>query len=118
MINFLYISIVLHFLVAALIFGVFAAGFLITVKAKKKYGKVSEEWKFFIWGLLILFFSEIIDIFTPIFQAPLGGPNVFSEAIEVVGLSLIFLSIYRFIANIKKRNEVVAGDRDERHSQI
>lgn len=97
MINFLHISIALHFLVAALIFGIFAAGFLITIKAKKKYDRVSEEWKFFIWGLLLLFFSEVIDIFTPIFEAPLGGPNVFSEAIEVVGLSLIFLSIYRFI---------------------
>lgn len=103
--NLFQISILSHILVVGISAGIFVASFLISIKSKRKYGRISPYWKFFNWGVFIILLSEIIDIFTPIFEAPLGGPNVFSESIEIVGLGFLFLALLGFTKSQAESNK-------------
>ncbi len=58
---------------------------------------VSHYWRIFITGVLFYAISEFADIFTPGLMASLGVHNLITEMMLLVGLSLILISLYRFL---------------------
>mgnify|MGYP001597375273 CR=1 FL=1 len=58
---------------------------------------VSHYWRIFITGVFFYALAEFADIFTPGLTASLGVHNLITEMTLLVGLSLIFVSLYRFL---------------------
>jgi hypothetical protein len=87
----------LHAVVIVFAFGSFVFAFRLGKEVKKRKGEVSEPWKFFTWGLLLLGIAEAVDIMTPLYTQVFGGINVYSETTEIAALSIIFLGIIGFL---------------------
>ncbi len=99
------VNIVLHvsvFLVALLSFFV---GLGLWYNRKINHLGVSVYWRVFIIGILFYALAECIDIFTPGLFASLGVHNLITEMTLLVGLSLIFISLYRFMEDYVAKHE-------------
>src|SRR6056297_448340 len=76
------------------------ASFLVSVgiwrRTSKNKGKVSHSWKFFTVGLLVLSFSEGLDIATPFFKQVFGTINFYTEVTEIMALTFLALSLVKF----------------------
>ncbi len=64
---------------------------------------VSQYWRIFILGVLFYSIAEFADIFTPGLFASLGVHNLITEMTLLIGLSLIFVSLYRFLEDYVKQ---------------
>jgi hypothetical protein len=60
---------------------------------------VSKYWRLFITGIIFYAIGTFSDIFTPSLRSSLGFHNLLTESSYMTGLSLIFISLYRFISD-------------------
>jgi hypothetical protein len=91
------INIILHmgvFLVALI---AFVIGLGLWYNRSINHLGVSHYWRIFIAGVFFYAVSEFSDIFTPGLTASLGVHNLITEMTLLVGLSLIFVSLYQFL---------------------
>ena len=89
--------ILLHIVIIVISFGSFILALKIGRDVQKRGREVSESWKFFTWGLFFLGLSELVDIFTPMYEQVFGGINIYSETTEIAALALLFLGIMGFL---------------------
>lgn len=82
------------FLVSAIAF-IISAGLWYNRKINNL--KTSPYWHTFVMGIFFYSIAEFIDIFTPGLHASLGVHNLITEMTLLAGLSLIFISLYRFL---------------------
>lgn len=88
----------LHVIIIFLSYGSFFLAFRVWKNYQKQTGNIiSEAWKFFTIGLLLLGFSETIDIFTPIYEQVIATINFYSEVTETAALAILFLGIIIFL---------------------
>lgn len=57
---------------------------------------VSKYWRLFITGVLFYAVGAFSDIFTPRLIQSMGAHNLLTENVYLIGLGLIFVSLYRF----------------------
>lgn len=64
---------------------------------------ISLYWRIFMAGIIFYTISEFVDIFTPGLRASLGVQNYLVESTLVVGLALIFVSLFRFMRDYTEK---------------
>ena len=91
------INIIFH--VAVFLLGLFASllGLSLWYNRSINHLAVSTYWRIFILGIAFYTIAEFVDIFTPGLRASLGVQNYLTESTLLVGLSLIFISLFRFM---------------------
>ncbi len=91
------INIVFHVSVFLLSLIAFLIGIGLWYNRNINHLGVSHYWRIFITGVLFYAIAEFADIFTPGLHASLGVHNLITEMTLLVGLSLIFVALYRFL---------------------
>jgi hypothetical protein len=91
------INIIFHLAVFLTSLVAFIVGIGLWYNRKINHLGVSQYWRTFIVGVLFYTIAEFADIFTPGLHASLGVHNLITEMTLLVGLSLIFVSLYQFL---------------------
>ncbi len=98
------INIVLHLSVFLVTLTAFVIGLGLWYNRKINHLGVSHYWRVFMIGVLFYAIAEFADIFTPGLHASLGVHNLITEMTLLVGLALIFVSLYQFIQDYIKQH--------------
>lgn len=91
------INIILHMSVFLTALIAFLIGIGLWYNRNINHLGVSQYWRIFITGVLFYALSEFADIFTPGLTASLGVHNLITEMTLLVGLSLMFVSLFQFL---------------------
>lgn len=71
-------------------------GLALWYNRKVNHLSVSKYWRLFIVGIIFYSIGAFADIFTPRFIQSMGAHNLITENVYLIGLGLIFISLYRF----------------------
>lgn len=66
---------------------------------------VSTYWRISIVGILFYTISEFSDIFAPGLKASVGMHNLATEMTLLIGLALIFITLYRFMQDYVQKSK-------------
>jgi len=91
------INVIFHIAVFLVSLVAFLIGIGLWYNRKINHLGVSHYWRIFMVGILFYTIAEFSDIFTPGLTASLGVHNLITEMTLLIGLSLIFVSLYQFL---------------------
>ncbi len=100
------LNIIFHVSVFLVAFVAFLLGLGLWYNRSINHLGVSHYWRIFITGVFFYALAEFSDIFTPGLTASLGVHNLITEMTLLVGLALIFVSLYQFMKDYVAQHPV------------